>query len=249
VIFDESLFPFASLHTTDGARYTSDVVLLPDSSSRASTEEPLNNYLDKPCVSMPISLTNPVVQSQRILATVSDLVGGATGEADPVLDQAQPPVAPYTEIQGELVLGAAPGTASSAGVAPSTDSGPCVPLVVQSDMPHHVSSSRIINNWQVPVTCPSSTSAHIDVLPTSSVPAFAPVTSPLESVPASSLAPAPGPTQIAPRTRLQSSIRKPKIYSDGTIRYANFVADQEPGNLSAALADQNWKNAMEFEYS
>jgi hypothetical protein len=32
-VFDENVFPFANLHPTIGARYTSEVLLLPDSPS------------------------------------------------------------------------------------------------------------------------------------------------------------------------------------------------------------------------
>jgi hypothetical protein len=40
---------------------------------------------------------------------------------------------------------------------------------------------------------------------------------------------------VRPRTRLQSCIVKPKVFTDGTIRYANFCATGEPENLTEAL--------------
>jgi hypothetical protein len=43
-------------------------------------------------------------------------------------------------------------------------------------------------------------------------------------------------------TRLQSGIVKAKIYTDRTIRYANFCAT---GNLTEALNSPEWKQAME----
>jgi hypothetical protein len=52
----------------------------------------------------------------------------------------------------------------------------------------------------------------------------------------------------AQRTRLQEGIRKP-IFSDGTIRYTNLCTSEEPNDLSSALADPNWKAAMECEFS
>jgi hypothetical protein len=59
-----------------------------------------------------------------------------------------------------------------------------------------------------------------------------------------------GPVPItAPRTRLQAGISKPKIYKDGTIRYGNLTICEEPTNISAALSDPNWKQAMESEFS
>ncbi|WVZ64164.1 hypothetical protein U9M48_013727 [Paspalum notatum var. saurae] len=51
-----------------------------------------------------------------------------------------------------------------------------------------------------------------------------------------------------PRTRLQAGIRKPKVYSDGTIRYGCFTSSGEPHDLAEALGDTHWKTAMEAEY-
>jgi hypothetical protein len=53
------------------------------------------------------------------------------------------------------------------------------------------------------------------------------------------------PTQ--PKTRLQSGIVKPKIYTDGTIRYANFCSTGEPENLTEAASSPKWKEVMENE--
>ena len=56
-------------------------------------------------------------------------------------------------------------------------------------------------------------------------------------------------TTIRPRTRLQSRIRKPKVYTDGTIRYSCFTSSGEPQNLNEAFGDKHWKGAMDLEYS
>jgi hypothetical protein len=50
------------------------------------------------------------------------------------------------------------------------------------------------------------------------------------------------------RTRLQSGIRKPKIYKDGTVRYGMLTTTGEPTSVSDALADTKWCKAMEEEY-
>jgi hypothetical protein len=54
--------------------------------------------------------------------------------------------------------------------------------------------------------------------------------------------------QIAPHTRLQAGIWKPKIFKDGTVRYGNSAIAEEPGDLSAALGDPRWKAAMNSEF-
>jgi hypothetical protein len=55
--------------------------------------------------------------------------------------------------------------------------------------------------------------------------------------------------KIASRTRLQAGIRKPKIYSDGTVRYDNLIIFEEPNNLSAAMSDPTWKSATDSKFS
>jgi hypothetical protein len=51
-----------------------------------------------------------------------------------------------------------------------------------------------------------------------------------------------------PRTRLQQGIRKPKIYTDGTIKYSFLATSLEPHSVEEALLDKNWKEAMDDEY-
>jgi hypothetical protein len=51
------------------------------------------------------------------------------------------------------------------------------------------------------------------------------------------------------RTRLQNNIIKPKKLFPGMIRFANFCSSSEPESLHEALADANWKLAMDQEYS
>ncbi|WVZ95434.1 LOW QUALITY PROTEIN: hypothetical protein U9M48_041200 [Paspalum notatum var. saurae] len=51
-----------------------------------------------------------------------------------------------------------------------------------------------------------------------------------------------------PRTRLQAGVGRPKVYTDGTIRYGCFSATGEPQFLGEALGDKNWKHAMDIEY-
>jgi histone deacetylase 1/2 len=56
------------------------------------------------------------------------------------------------------------------------------------------------------------------------------------------------PIQSRPRTRLQSGIRKEKVYTDGTVKYSFFISSDEPRNLEEALYDKIWKRAMDSEY-
>jgi hypothetical protein len=51
-----------------------------------------------------------------------------------------------------------------------------------------------------------------------------------------------------PRTILQDGIRKLKLYTDGTVRYAFMSSSCEPCNLQEALWISHWKVAMDTEY-
>ena len=56
------------------------------------------------------------------------------------------------------------------------------------------------------------------------------------------------------RTRSQHGILKPKVRTDGTVRYGKtkFVGlstIKEPNNLHEAFESKNWKNAMDEEYN
>lgn len=57
------------------------------------------------------------------------------------------------------------------------------------------------------------------------------------------------PAPVRPQTRLQSGIRKPKTYTDGTIKYSFLTHTGEPQHLEEALCDTNWKNAMDNKYT
>jgi hypothetical protein len=54
---------------------------------------------------------------------------------------------------------------------------------------------------------------------------------------------------VCPSTRLQHGIRKPKVYTDGTIRYVLLTSSGEPNHLDEALGDSRWKSTMDQEYN
>jgi hypothetical protein len=70
-----------------------------------------------------------------------------------------------------------------------------------------------------------------------------------DSVPTSASTSTAMPDVPRPKTQLQGGIRKPKIYTDGTIKYIFLAASGEPRNLDEALQDSNWKEAMQAKYS
>jgi hypothetical protein len=128
----------------------------------------------------------------------------------------------------------------------------------------HIASTVPSNNVPASTTHLEPRCATTSVIPaldhgpaSYSVPSTAPISQPPDSAPlsadpatqvppASTLGPVP---VAAPRTRLQLGIQKPTIFTDGTIRYGNLLMTEEPADVHAALADPNWKAAMDSEYS
>jgi hypothetical protein len=49
-------------------------------------------------------------------------------------------------------------------------------------------------------------------------------------------------------TRLQHGIRKPKVYTDGTVLYGMLAETGESCDLCEALSNELWKLAMDKEF-
>jgi histone deacetylase 1/2 len=50
------------------------------------------------------------------------------------------------------------------------------------------------------------------------------------------------------RTRSTTGNRRPKTYTDGTVRYGISTFSNEPETLQMALENPDWKHAMNDEY-
>jgi histone deacetylase 1/2 len=244
VIFDERVFPFASLHPNASAQLRAEIALLPDSLQNpfsSAVSRPGDPYISDRHAdsSLPANASQNFPQDSvnagsKIMQTGGDFMcfqpgSSAQLEADllaAVVDS------PGASISGSEAA-ATPHTTSSTGSdaqgssAAGLDSGGSAPMhvVAQSD--------------------PGADSG---VAPVGSLAA-----SPGSGVEPSSAAPVvlPAPSlQQGPVTRLQKGISKPKIYTDGTVRWgmSASVAAQEPTSVDQALADDRWVAAMDLEF-
>ncbi|KAK1642875.1 hypothetical protein QYE76_060680 [Lolium multiflorum] len=67
------------------------------------------------------------------------------------------------------------------------------------------------------------------------------------SAPGSAVQPPPAPSLVP--THVSTRVRKPKQYTDGTVRWVMSTTSAEPVNLQGALQDKNWAAAMHDEYT
>jgi hypothetical protein len=132
--------------------------------------------------------------------------------------------APPVDSGGESQLGSVHSTAQNASVAPTGTSS----TQAQGDEPRDGTSPTVREH---PGDTPATAAR---VLPQPSEHILAP----------GSCAPDPP----RPKTRLQSGMRKPKVYTDGTIKYGCFTTSGEPHSLDEALNNKNWKDAIDIEY-
>jgi hypothetical protein len=127
VIFDEGVFPFAHLSSTAAARYSPDVLLLPNESLvRASIEAPMDNSHVISCLSNPIFVTNQQLP-QRIPEQVPDPLRRANSEVDPILSLATttaPTAGSGADFHADPVMGMLPPTAPTSGVPSATPTAP-----------------------------------------------------------------------------------------------------------------------------
>jgi hypothetical protein len=227
VIFDEHLFPFASLHPNAGAQLRGEIALLPDSFLNPPPSMPSSHgelHVLGHRDGSPLS-TNDSQRSVRDLVNTGENSGQIrarmghdfmclSSRDSASIEDAPPSVAAET------------GGVSTSGISEAQEEGSSAP----SDTAGAGSSAT--SSSEAP-TDPSPMAAHQDpgaAVPTGS--AAVPSRSSVE--PLSAASPAPS-MQQGPVTRLQRGISKPKIYSDGTIHLgmsANVA--EEPTSVDQA---------------
>jgi hypothetical protein len=78
-VFDENLFPFATLLPIAGAQYSSDILLPKSPSSWENTDLPMNNNPAVSCLPNPVLWTNQILQQKKIQAHLLFRLGALNG--------------------------------------------------------------------------------------------------------------------------------------------------------------------------
>jgi histone deacetylase 1/2 len=228
VVFDETKFPFSKLHSNAGARLRKEISLLPPNLLNISE----SGQLDAHVTNLPADSNNfGGNYSENRTPDSSNLSTGATGQENTELEVAVVSVG---------ITARSPSVPPRPG-APLTARSPNQPeAATLSSRAAHAREGETTPTALVPDEFRSATS-----LRTRADPAELPQEDP---APGSFVAIEAIEQQARPRTRLQSGIRKEKVYTDGTIKYDFFTSSDEPRNVEEALNDKNWKEAMDSEY-
>jgi hypothetical protein len=248
VIFDEPIFPFASLHSTAGARYSSEILLLPPSNDLGD-----NAFTDSVNIS-----TLPIVSAHDLFVQLQ-LDPGAGPDFGAVPDAPAPP-SPQ-QLAHDSPAPVSPGCSDTTPASCAPIAGPRTtsqlpigqhgavsdvsPMPFSSGFPQRQPTIAVSGSSGAPVshTDHGVESASASALNLPSVSTSAPERG--SSGPQASAPPAPSPRRI----RLMDGIRKPKIYNDGTMRYGNLTSSTEPYNMQEALSNPQWKAVMDDEYA
>jgi hypothetical protein len=235
VVFDETIFPFAKLHTNAGARLRSEILLLPSHLLNPASN-PGEQQLDDNMANIP---ANP---ADQFFGSNVQPVSAENDEPDDPSDATEDPA---EEIHPEFSAAAkesASGSPPASDAAASHSSAATSPDVVHFPASPHVMAPTSADNSTPSHSGPDTAlpASHHDVMSPSHSSAGEPFATGEEVIPAPS----------RPTTRLQRGIRKEKVYTDGTVKYKNtfLTVTVEPENLTDALKNTNWKKAMDIEY-
>jgi hypothetical protein len=224
VIFDEDIFPFAALHENARARLRQEISLLPEHllSPNHGGVGSNDQYLSNTDPTNPHESMSVDIDGQEIEGSNQEALGensaGNTVQNSPG-EQAETDEG-GTKIGDDLaaVTSGAAGARSHADSAPATRTAPAVGMDNSAGESGARGDQRQASPAQERPTASAGGSGAAQV----------------ESGAASN--PAASPTQ-RPKTRSQSGISKPKVYIDGTIRYANYSSTREPSNIDEALGN------------
>jgi hypothetical protein len=237
VIFDETVFHFASLHPNAGAQLKAEILLL---------HPTLRNAQGEGCVDAP-NMSNSANSAPESYAETCTHHGSSNNVENEEAEMPTDPVA-ADNLGARSSVDATPDAATEsssgadgAGIGSSLGSAPTVVSGNLFVPPGPIFS--VLQILQQPTIAGDSGVAATEdlVLSTGTHDAMQ-----LGSSMPSSSATVPEGGRL--KTRLQNNIRKPKVYTDGTIRYAYLTTAGESKSVSEALDHEQWRNTMDEEY-
>jgi hypothetical protein len=272
VVFDESIFPFESLHPNAGALLRKEILLLPDNIFPQNRGTNTDANMTNVCSTMPI--LSPVQIHAENPSQNAENPGQNSNSGDDFMSLGHQETAadpddysadfvgnhtkPATSEEGEtgspsrsVASDSEESTRPSAGA-----SGPIAPAEGAAE--GATSATRAACGDPIE-PAPAALQRRGEERSDEAIPAAqqrasaprqppAPGSSAPEPSATRSSAPSSSTSPPAARTRLQKGIRNPKTYTDGTVRYSFLCTTGEPQNFHEALSNTDWRKAMDEEY-
>ena len=221
VVFDESIFPFSKLNPNAGARLHSELNLLPPnllnlpSSGSANTHDNSADILPDNAINDPSSVQENPGEN------------GDFAQLPSYMEHETNPLTQSVRGSGGSPSDRAPSNSCSPrGEALAPPPAPQSRQHGETESESSVSPQAVAPPLQLQLQGSFESGAN-------SEPDLPAPGSPVSGVVSEAASPP------RPRTRLQAGIRKPKHFTDGTVRYGLLAANGEPNNLEEALQDEN----------
>jgi histone deacetylase 1/2 len=258
VVFDENIFHFAKLNPNAGARFRSELSLLPPELLNSSSSEGAQIH-DHVSNIQPANATNPDSRFQE--ESIQNLEENTYAEGHFMQPPADTTASSLPSVQQPAAP--VPGSGVSSSPPAATPGG-------EDLLSANQSTSRVPRSPTAGTSAPRDRGGHgsftaepsATLAPHGSGRSAAPAPS-TEADPPGSSTVDDGATNLVqpdhhnvvpdaplrPRTSSQSGIRKEKQFTDDTVRYGLFAANGEPNSLEQALGNENWKQAMDDDFS
>jgi hypothetical protein len=245
IVFDEMVFPFSKINPNAATRLCSEILLLPSHAQPSMLPGLGGGFLDDSHTNVslnPMPTNAPCVHEFNVESSGSNDAGmtrnrsvsclgiGANSRGDSAATFSMP------------TGGNPEGGSSVTPVRPVHDRGTAAPSHVstQASPAHHVCAPESMSRSVAQPVCvlesvPESSVEQLDFLPVESILPGSPDDSVSAQSGADSQTSSPKPPR--PSTRLQDGIHKPKVYTDGTVRYGLLATSDEPCDHHEAVKD------------
>jgi histone deacetylase 1/2 len=260
VVFDEHVFPFAQLHPNAGALLRAELAVLPyillnSSSSFGNAHVPdITSSFSAPTNGVPSAPLSGCDRAGDTAATGNVFLDeNAASSSAPGRNFMCFPVG--GSLGSQDVSAPADGLESTSGSAGGLSSGdgrastPEAPGFAAAPAPSPLSSPARVAAPPDP-SAAGNHNGDSNAGSRADLPTISHAGSSADAAPTSLHVPETAPRPVTrPVTCLQHGIRKPKTYSDGTVRWGmSTVTAEEPSTVTEALQDPKWVEAMDAEY-
>jgi histone deacetylase 1/2 len=258
VVFDESVFPFASLHPNAGARLRAEILLLPKNLHDSGGTNDCSHGMGSPESTDAFSSCAGHSNNAEAKLELNDQNSRSGAGLENRHHMCHRP-GDSSMIQEDIPgVAAAPGGGSPSGSVLSPVAGSSAGASAGA-LPHDDAeisppgSSVVASGSSSPVAADVPTAPDPPLSPTSADSVGSGVAADGSGTPTSpdgNPVASASPDASRPVTRLQRGITKPKVYTDGCVIWVMLAdsAGEEPTTVQKAMSDPKWVEAMNLEH-